>query len=88
MDSHPGTHSSDSTGSLHITGNDIPISYVFLHGLLHFAHPKLVASITNSCREGKLSQNTSLGVVVGQGGCTISVLCSLGSLAVSSEYTF
>jgi hypothetical protein len=33
--------------SLHIAGNDIPVSYVSLNGLLDFAHPKLIASITN-----------------------------------------
>ena len=42
----------DCKVSLRVTGEDVPISYVPLHGLLDFVHPKLVAFVTGSWREG------------------------------------
>lgn len=53
--------SDDREVSLHVTGDDIPISYVSLHGLLDFAHPKLIASVPDPCGQDKLSQCTGRG---------------------------
>lgn len=62
--------SNDSTVSLHVTGDDVPIPYVALHSLLDFAHPKLIATITDPWRERELVSiqgQAKWGVGRGQG---------------------